>query len=79
MRFDKKRQDQYDRLIRRIRNSGVLFHENEAIADKASRVLGKALDIRAKRRIIEPEKVGPYSGMTKSELAQSGTCETDWF
>lgn len=23
--------------------------------------------------------VGPYSGLTREELRQSGTCETDWY
>lgn len=23
--------------------------------------------------------VGPYSGLTRPELARTGTCETDWF
>lgn len=25
------------------------------------------------------ELVGPYSGLTKTELRASGTCEPDWF
>ena len=25
------------------------------------------------------EPVGPFSGLTRSELAASRTCETDWF
>lgn len=68
-----------DRAIRRIRNSGVLFHENETYADKASRILGKLLDKRAKMRDNKPRKVGPYSGLTRAELAASGTCEPDWY
>ena len=27
----------------------------------------------------QTSNVGPYSGLTKQELAKSGTCETDWF
>jgi hypothetical protein len=23
--------------------------------------------------------VGPYSGLTRAELARTGTCETDWY
>jgi len=26
-----------------------------------------------------PEPVGFYSGLTRRELAATGTCETDWF
>lgn len=68
-----------DKAIRRIRNSGALFHENETYADKAYRILGKLLDKRAKMRYDKPREVGPYSGLTKAELAASGTCETDWY
>jgi hypothetical protein len=68
-----------DKAIRRIRNSGVLFDVNEAYADKASRILGLLLTARAKRHKQGLEPVGPYSGLTKRELAASGTCETDWY
>ena len=27
----------------------------------------------------QPLPTGPYSGLTRSELRQSGTCETDWY
>jgi hypothetical protein len=67
----------YDRLIRRIRNSDILFDSTET--HKVHRILEKALHMSAKRRGEPNPSVGPYSGLTHRELAQSGTCETDWF
>ena len=71
------RLEQYDRLIRRFRNDPRLWDED----DRVYNLLGKAQAMRRKLRKQDPEprKVGPYSGMTKRELAMSGTCETDWF
>jgi hypothetical protein len=63
-----------DRLIRRLRNDPRLWDED----DRVYRLLGKALEHRAKMRRSEPCTVGPYSGLTRQELRQSGTCETDW-
>ena len=67
----------YERLIRQIRNSPLLFDSDDD--HKIHRILGKAQAIRAKRRVDPPQARGPYSGMTKRELAMSGTCEPDWF
>lgn len=33
----------------------------------------------AKLKAQKPEPVGFYSGLTRRELAATGTCETDWF
>ncbi len=66
---------QYDRLIRRLRNDPRLWDEDDRVYD----ILGKALARRTKLRERVPDQVGPYSGLTRSELAASGTCEADWF
>lgn len=34
---------------------------------------------RARNRAATQPKTGPFSGLTKSELRKSGTCETDWY
>ena len=67
----------YERLIRQIRNSPLLFDSDDD--HKIHRILGKAQHMRAKRRVNQPQSRGPYSGMTRRELAMSGTCEPDWF
>jgi hypothetical protein len=68
----------YDKLIRQIRNSPLLFDSEDD--HKIHRILGKALEMRSKRVYAkEPKRVGQYSGMTKQELSLTGTCETDWY
>jgi hypothetical protein len=67
----------YDKLIRQIRNSPLLFDSEDD--HKIHRILKKALSMNRKRREMETPSVGIYSGLTKRELAQSGTCEPDWF
>lgn len=68
---------QYDRLIRRLRNDPRLWDDD----DRVYNILGKALERRKKLRQQNPDKksVGPYSGLTRRELQASGTCETDWY
>lgn len=45
---------------------------------KADRVL-----LYLKRRVLRQRYVvrvvGPYSGLTRGELAKTGTCEPDWY
>ena len=69
----------YERLIRAIRNSPLLFDSEDD--HKIHRILGKALQMRRKERENNPpvKIVGPYSGLTRQELAASGTCEPDWY
>ncbi len=38
----------------------------------------KASLFKARER-EEPVQVGPFSGLTRRELAMTGTCETDWY
>ena len=69
----------YDWRIRRLRHNPLLFDSDED--HKIHRILGKALARRRKLRekYEPPAAKGQYSGMTKRELAATGTCETDWF
>lgn len=69
------RLQEYDRLIRRLRNDPRLWDDDDRIYN----ILGKALSRRAKIRPKEKRVVGPYSGLTRQELRASGTCEPDWF
>ena len=72
--------DKCDKVIWKLRTGerGV-FCNDDKIADHASRVLGKVLDRRAKLYGQAKRYVGPYSGLTRQELARTGTCETDWY
>ena len=77
LRRQAPRMDKLDRLIRRIRNSEKLWHEDDIYHGR----LVKLLEARCKTREKMPDTTprGPYSGMTRRELAQTGTCEPDWF
>lgn len=72
----------YQQLVRRLRNDPRLWDGTE-VGDRLHDLLGKALErlskLREKEAKQQPAKVGPYSGLTREELRQSGTCETDWF
>jgi hypothetical protein len=63
--------------IRRLR--GVMFSLSESDQELA----GESID-RLKARLIESRKRdtetrGQFSGLTRKELAASGTCEADWY
>lgn len=62
--------------LRRLR--AKIFDYSEDKEDQSARVLQylKRRVARTQRRCLS---VGPYSGLTRRELAQSRTCETDWF
>ena len=66
------------RALRRIR--AKIFDYPEDREKQASRVLhylkARHLRDRAAERLCAP--TGPYSGLTRRELAATGTCETDW-
>jgi hypothetical protein len=70
-----RRLEEYDRLVRRLRNDPRLWDEDSRI----SPILSKALARRAKLRVNEEKAVGLYSGMTRAELRATRTCETDWY
>ena len=61
--------------LRRMRQRICTWGDRE---EKADRVLAYLKD-RAMRQPRQRGPVGPYSGLTREELRQSGTCEPDWF
>lgn len=65
-----------EQIVRNIRRDPRLFGDDTV---KIDRVLRKAKSrmLTQRRRTIPP--VGPYSGLTRAELRQSGTCEPDWY
>ena len=67
----------YNKLIRQIRSSPLLFDSEDS--HKIHRILRKAIKMRRNERELISESRGFYSGMTKRELAATGTCEPDWF
>lgn len=67
----------YSKLLRKIRNSPKLWADDSAKIERLL-LLVKTKAI-AQEQANETREVGPYSGLTRNELRQSGTCETDWF
>lgn len=71
-----------EKSLRRIRQA-IWDYDDTPREAQAGRVLRylKARKLRGIRieRSIHPLPVGPYSGLTRQELAATGTCETDWF
>lgn len=65
--------------LRRIRTK--IFDYPEQLEAKASRVLEylKARHLRDRRAERLAQPTGPFSGLTRTELAATGTCEADWF
>lgn len=63
--------------LRRIRQR--IFDYPPEREAQAGRVLAylKTRAMRQRPARIEPK--GPYSGLTRAELRQSRTCETDWY
>ena len=49
--------------------------------EQADRVLTylKVRMLRERDKVKLPPAVGQWSGLTRGELARTGTCETDWF
>ena len=62
--------------LRRMRQRICTWGDREEKADRVLLYL-KARTMRS--REISAASVGPYSGLTREELRQSGTCEPDWF
>ena len=67
------------RALWRIRS--IIFDYPEQLEEKASRVLHylKSRHLRDRKAERAFAATGPYSGLTRGELAATGTCETDWF
>ena len=61
--------------LRRMRQR--IFDYPQPRERQAGRVLNY-LKCRSLRDKVSP-LTGPYSGLTRSELHKTGTCETDWF
>lgn len=57
--------------------SCIFEYDNTPKQAKAERVLGYLKARKLRGRPQAP--VGPCSGLTRRELAASGTCETDWY
>lgn len=70
-------------MIRRLRRDPRLFDPDHPDTDRVFDAIGvvkrHSMDLRERIDKAKPELVGPYSGLTRSELRQSGTCETDWY
>lgn len=67
----------YERLLRRLRQR--IFDYPPDKEAKADRVIQAVKDRVMKQGRQPPPARGPFSGLTRRELAASGTCETDWF
>ena len=66
-----------EQALRRIRQR--IFDYPIEKQDQADRVLLYLKSRMMRYRKQVKESVGPYSGLTRTELAKSRTCETDWF
>lgn len=66
-----------EQALRRIRNK--IFDYPESKQAQADRVLHylKARYLRNQQKPAQP--IGKYSGLSRSELRRTGTCEADWF
>lgn len=67
----------YDIILRRLRQR--VFDYPPHMDEKVSRVMEKVKARKIAAQNSQPRKTGPYSGLTRGELAKTGTCETDWF
>ncbi len=47
--------------------------------EQADRVLRYLIKRMLRERTGRKAATGPYSGLTRDELARTGTCEPDWF
>ena len=66
-----------EKSLREIRRKIFDYsEEKEAQADRVLRYL-KLRVLRSRNNKTLP--TGTYSGLTRGELARSGTCEPDWF
>ena len=80
---NRKREARFDkaqRMLRALRRK-VFDYEDEGKDEKCGRLITRCKARLAPRWKAQDEARarGPYSGLTRRELAASGTCETDWF
>lgn len=66
----------YSRVLRRLRQR--IFDYPASLEAKADRVLG-AVKTKAIQQPGPAVPRGPFSGLTRAELAASRTCEPDWY
>jgi len=66
-----------EQFLRHIRQR--VFDYPNSKANQVMRVLDylKTRVIRCRKKLREPTL--PFSGLTRKELAQTGTCEPDWY
>jgi hypothetical protein len=67
-----------EQALRRMRQR-IWDYDGTPNEAKAERVLLYLKKRMLRNRKVEVDVVGPYSGLTRSELAKTGTCEPDWF
>lgn len=69
------------RLVNVVMNKGQKIQCSHCyrMADAVQANLDIPLDFHCNACVERATSVGPYSGLTASELRKSGTCETDWF
>ncbi len=63
------------RIVRRARTSDK-FWDDDAFSVRVNEVRKK---LNARYPAKPPLTTGQYSGLTRSELSKTGTCETDWY
>lgn len=66
-----------EQAVRRMRQR--IFNYPDDRQDQADRVLAYLKARMMRKRQPDTEERGPYSGLTRAELARTRTCETDWF
>jgi hypothetical protein len=71
------RLERLERLIRRTRNSDRMWDDNDIYYHRLGKL--KAALIEERKRLPDAEPRGPHSGLTRAELAATGTCEPDWY
>lgn len=67
----------YGKILRNLRTHIFSYEGKQEI--KADRVIAKVKEKHLKQLERKPAPTGPFSGLTRGELAKSGTCEPDWF
>ena len=66
-----------EQALRRMRQKIFDYHENKE--EQAHRVILYLKKRMLRYRDTQEQKTGIYSGLTRSELNKTGTCETDWY
>ena len=69
----------YAKMIRRVRNSGLLFHESDDIADRASNLLKRLLDAKHQKYPYGPpvDRFG-NTHHDRIIMAKNGLCQADF-